>query len=469
MKKYYGALLCLGLTLVGLGSCEDGLSTIGEGIQTRNDVVESEKYYLQFEASTVEAPSIYTGSSTAGLLGAYSDPAYGTFSADFATQFRTAEGQIFAQTPVNGRLDSVELHLLFAAREGYIGSGTAPMAISVYELPQSFSGEDTSSQSLEQYADASRLLGQQVVSIERNKKSYYYSQTDSAYYLPIKLSTELGQRIYEANRQHPEYFASQETFNKQVFPGLYVRNATGSGSVLKVEGTRLRLYYSYASGDSTLTSSVSFINTKLTARADGLKSSQTEALLQPSDTHTFAKGPAGVHTAITLSKEQMQRLLANQGQTTIGENWTLADTQLKLTVDNPSEVLLNPPGYMMLMPADSVATYFRDRKTELSAAGTSYLSTAYSSTAAYYNFYNISRMLTEHLKRHASYSNGQWTVAKDLDLRLIPVSRRASTSSSYGSSQTVTTAIDEYLFPYFVRLKKDQEALRIGVVASILR
>ncbi len=469
MKKYYAAALSLGLVLSGLSSCEDGLSAIGEGIQTRSDVVESEKYYLQFEASTVAAPSAYTGTSTSGLLGAYSDPVYGNFSADFVTQFRTAAGLSFAQTPVGGRIDSVELQLLFSQTNGYIGSGSAPLAISVYEVPQGFTGETSSSQSLAQYADPSRLLGEQVVSIERDKKSYHYSQTDSAYYLPIKLSAELGQRIYEATRQHPEYFQTQEAFNQHILAGMYVRNATGSGAVLRVEGTRLMLHYSYASGDSTLRSSVSFINTKLTARADGLSSTQTEALLQPSDTHTYAKGPAGVHTAITLSKAQMQRLLASQGQTTIGDNWTLADTQLKLTIDNPSEVLLNPPAYMMLMPADSVATYFRDRKTELSEASTSYLSTPYSSTAAYYNFYNISRVLTEHLKRHASYSNGQWTVAKDLDLRLIPVSRRTTTANSYGSSQAITTAIDEYLFPYFVRLKKDPEALRIGVVASILR
>lgn len=469
MKKYYAAALSLGLVFSGLSSCEDGLSAIGEGIQTRSDVVESEKYYIQFEASTVESPSIYTGGSTSGLVGAYSDPTYGNFTADFATQFRTAAGLSFANTPINGQLDSVELHLLFGATDGYIGSGTAPLALSVYELPTSFTGEDTSSQSLAQYADASRLLGEQVVSVERNKKSYMYSQTDSAYYLPIKLRTDLGQRIYEATRQHPEYFATQEAFNQNVFPGLYVRSSTGSGAVIKVDATRLVLHYSYASGDSTLTSAVGFINTKLTARADGLSSSQTAALLQPSTTHTYAKGPAGVQTAITLSKDQMQRLLAKQGQTTIGENWTLADTQLKLTIDNPSEVLLNPPSYMMLMPADSVATYFRDGQTELTAATTSYLSTVYSSTAAYYNFYNISRVLTEHLKRHASYSNGQWSVAKDLDLRLVPVSRRATVNSSYGSTQTMTTAIEEYLLPYFVRIKKDSEALRIGVVASILR
>lgn len=460
----------MGLALGLMTSCNDTLSEIGEGIQTSNDLVESEKYFLQFEAHTVEAPTIYTGNGTSGLLGSYSDPLYGDFSADFVTQFRTAHEFSFSKTPLNGRIDSVELRLVFGSKNAYVGSDTAPLEVSVFEVPKGFSGSETSAQSLSQYADISKKVGDKLITIKGDKKVYARSASDSTLYLPIKLDRELGQRIYDASINNPTYFESQESFSQNVLGGLYVTTTTGRGAVLKVQATSLVISYSYTSADTTAVGSETFINTKLTAHADGLQSNNTSALLIANNDYTYSKGPSGVQTAITLSKEQMQRLLANRKETSIGSKFTLADTQLRLSVDNPSEVLLNPPTYMLLMPADSVANYFKQKNTERTAAATSYLSTAYSTTSAYYNFYNISRMLTEHLKQHATYSNGRWTVAKDLDLRVIPVERIvAKTNTSYGTTSEVTSAINEYLFPSFVRLKKDEASLRIGVVTSIFK
>lgn len=469
MNKWLFRLASLGLAVGLISSCEDELSRIGEGIQTGVDVVESEKYFLQFEAKTVEAPTIYTGNTTSGLLGAYSDPVYGDFSADFVTQFRTASGFAFRQMPKDGLIDSVELRLLFASSGSYVGSETAPFEVSVFEVPKGFEGRETSSESLSQYADRSKLLGEQLLTLKGNKQILRAS-TDSIPYLSIKLDKALGQRIYDASINNPSYFKTQESFGKNVLGGLYVTTTTGRGVILKIQATALVISYSYASADTTARANEVFINTKLTAHADGLKSNNLSALLASNDNYTFSKGPAGVQTAITLSKEQMQRLLTNQRETSIGTKWTLADTQLKLTVDNPSEVLLNPPTYMLLMPADSVATYFKQKNTERTAAATSYLSTPYSTTNQYYNFYNISRMLTTHLKHHASYRNGVWTVAKDLDLRVIPVERITSnTSTGYGTTTSVTSAINEYLFPSFVRLKKDRESLKLGVVTSVFK
>lgn len=470
MNKWLYRLASLGLAMGLTTSCEDELSNIGEGIQTSSDVVESEKYYLQFEANTVETPTIYTGKATSGLLGSYSDPVYGDFSADFVTQFRTANGFTFSNTPLNGQIDSVELRLIFSSTGGYVGSDAAPLEVSVFEAPKGFVGSETSDASLAQYADATSLLAEQMITIKGNKTSATGSTTSSILYLPIKLEKELGQRIYDATINNPSYFATQESFSNNLLGGLYVTTTTGRGAVIKVQATELVISYSYASADTTAVGRESFINTKLTAHADGLQSSNTATLLTANDDYTYSKGPSGVQTAITLSKDQMQRLLSKQKETTIGSKWTLADTQLKLNVDNPSDVLLNPPAYMMLMPADSVATYFKQKNTERTAAATSYLSTQYSTTAAYYNFYNISRMITTHLKNHATYSNGTWTVAKDLDLRVIPVERVVSSSSSiYGGTNEVTAAINEYLFPSFVRLKKDEASLKIGVVTSVFK
>lgn len=472
MNKYLYRLLTLGLALVLATSCDDTLSTIGEGIQTRSDVVDSEKYFIQFEGSTVASPKLYTGDSPIALLGAYSDASYGSFHADFATQFRTAIGGLSFDTIPKAGIDSVTLLLrLPAEQEGAIGSKTATQQISVYELPTDFSGAEESQSDLSQYADASKLLGQQTISLKQDRKTVSYMQGTQEivqyYSVALRLDKALGERIYRASMEQKEKFATQEIFNRQVFSGIYVTSSAGRGFVMRISAVLLRLHYTYTGGDGKdKTAYKDFINTKLSSRRSGLSSTDISGLLASDSKYSYSKGPAGVQVNIKLAKSEMERLLQKQGNIKIGSNWTLADSQLDLAVDNPSNLLLNPPSYMLLMPVDSIANFFRNGETERSAPATSYLSTEYNSTNKHYNFYNISRLITKHLQTHASYQAGVWTVSEDLNLRLLPVERSITTGRD-GSA--VTTAIDEYLFPSFVRLKTSSEDLRIGVVATIFR
>lgn len=463
------SVAALGLALGLLTGCNDDLSNIGESVQTTRDVVGSEQYNLQFKAETVAAPTAYNGFGTAGLLGAYADAAYGSFSADFVTQLRTAPGFTFSEAPAGGQIDSVELRLIFAQTDGYVGSAKAPMQISVYEMPLGYSGADYSVTSLSAYADEDRLLGERTIRIEKDSVAYSYNAASQAKYISIKLKNELGQRLYNASVNNSSYFETQQAFNQNLLGGLYVTVSTGRGAVIKVLATRLVIHSHHLNSEGKeVKDAESFLNTKLTAHADGISNEVVASLLAPNSDYVYSKGPAGVQAAIILPRAQMQRLLANQPSTTkIGTNWTLADTQMNLTVDNPSDLKLNPPRYMMLMPKDSVKTYFERGMTERTRSATSYLSTPYSISSAHYNFYNISRMLTEHLKRHASYSGGVWVVDADLELRLVPVERVTSRVGNSSSSAEVTSEIHEYLFPSFVRLKKNADALKIGVVATI--
>lgn len=470
MNKILSFLLTLGMGVGMLASCNDDLSQIGEVIQPKRDVVDSEKYFLQFEAKTVLAPELYSGASASVLLGAYSDPNYGSFVADFASQFRTGVGLSFEPKPEGGRIDSVCLDLIFDMGSGFVGSRTAPIQMSVYELPSNFTGSDVSVPSLSQYAQADRLLAQQVVTLE---KDFIVNSTaaeegrNASPALRIQLDRSLGQRIYDKSLSSPHSFATQQSFVREVFAGLYVTPSTGRGFVIKPLALSLKLYYTIKDkeGKSQATY-LDFINTKLTARRNGLGNEDISALLAPNAEYSYSKGPAGVQTAITLSREQMQRLLVGKAQLQLGKEWTLADTQLNLQVDNPEGLLLNPPAYMMLMPKDSLATYFKQGLTERSSSAISYLSTEYKSTSKSYNFYNVSALLTQHLLKHAHYHNGAWQVNKDLELRIVPVERSIS---GRRQEEQQTASIDEYLFPSFVRLRTDAKAMKIGVTASVFK
>lgn len=457
---YRRALATLGMALLlPLMGCNDDLSQIGESIQSDRDVVYSNKHFLEFEATTVSAEGIYTGSSTAGLLGAISDPAYGDFSADFITQVRAARGFSFEHTPIGGQIDSVRLRLI---QTGGIGIKTAPLQISVYEVDRGFSGSEYSRASLSEHAKSSALIGERSVVLNRDLTYIKLAASDSVQALTIPLDRQLGQRIYDASRSNADAFATQESFSREVLGGLYVTVSTGSGAIVRIGSVQLLIYYSYTGADGkTKVAAESFINTKLTPHATGITNTHIDGLFTANDKHTYVKGPSGAITQISLSRTQMERLLKGRSQVDIGSSFMLSDAQLKLTVDNPAGLLLNPPKYMMLMPRDSVQTYFKRGMTERTQSATSYLSSDYTTKTPYYNFSNIARLVTEHLLKHAKYTGGNWIVESDLVMQILPVERSVATNNS----TTVTTGVEEYLFPYFVRLNKGDGSLKVGVVS----
>lgn len=465
MKQIFNRLVLplLGMSL--LASCQDELSEIGQSVQSPRDKIESQVHYLQFEASTVPSNNIYTGSSIAGLLGAINDPNYGDFQADFAMQVRTARDFKFAHEPKGETVDSVLLRLIYS---DYAGLRSAPLQVSVYEMPKGFEGSDYSTTSLKQYAQPNTLLGRASVTLEHNSKALPgVADTTHVRYLSIELNKELGQRIYNLSKSNVQVFDTPESFSQHVLGGLYITITTGSGVVLHVSNIDLGIYYDYNNdkGEKQV-GSEHFVNTKLTPHTNAISNTYIDDLLKKDDSYTYVKGPSGVLTEITLPKAQMERLLADRGTVDIGTAWSLADAPLSLKVDNPDNLLLNPPSYMMLMPTDSVSNYFSRKMTERTQAATSYLSSIYVAQATQYDFHNIARMLTEHLRRHASYdtTSKRWIVKEDLKLRVLPV--RRYTSKSGNSSKEVTTAIEEYLFPSFVRLSKKSENLKVGVVSA---
>lgn len=458
----------LALPLLGLGllaSCQDELSQIGQSVQSPRDKIESQVRYLQFEAKTVLSGNIYTGSSIAGLLGAINDPSYGDFEADFAMQVRTARDFQFTHSPKNETIDSIALKIVY---DDYVGLRSAPLQISVYEMPKGFEGSDYSTSSLKEYAQPSALLGRANISLEHNSKAWEGStDTTRVRQLAINLDKQLGQRIYDLSKSNIKAFNTPESFSKEVLGGLYVTITTGSGVVVHVSNIDLAIYYDYDDKEGKKqVGTEHFVNTKLTPHTNAISNTYIGNLLKEDEAYTYVKGPSGVLTEITLSKSQMERLLIGRGATSIGTAWSLADAPLSLQVDNPEGLLLNPPSYMMLMPTDSVPNYFRHNMTERTQSSTSYLSNSYLAQGSKYDFHNIARMLTEHLRKHASYdaTTKQWIVKEDLKLRVLPV--RRYTSKSGNSSQEVTTAIEEYLFPSFVRLSKKSENLKIGVVSA---
>lgn len=457
--------LYLGVLLLGASCADDTLSQIGESIQSPRDKVESKLHHLRFEAESVRSQGVRTSSNTATLLGRIADPVYGDFFADYSVQMRTGKGYHFLHEPKDGAIDSV--HLVLTA-PSFVGDETAPMKLGIYELKRSRTAPLSAPDPFEEaLRTPSALLGEYTGSISSATHWTKLSAQDSIRQIVLPLDKALGERIYRLSKEHNEYFATQEDFEYDVLGGIYVTPLTGSGSVLRIINTQLRIYYSYT--DEKGKSQVgreTFIDTKQTTRRSRIANTYIEDLLKPSDDYLYIKQPAGVQVGLKLSEEQMSALLQGLGQMQIGTDWALADAQLKLSVSNPEDLLLNPPSYMLLLPKDSVNTFFDKQQTERTRVATTYLSSQYSVQARYYDFSNISRLITEHLKQHAKYTPSRgWTVDTPLELRVFPVERQ---TEKLNNSTEVTTSISEYFFPSFVRLDK-QKGLAVDVISSKLK
>lgn len=464
MRSFISTLLCLVGGLWLLTGCADTapLSQIGEGVQSPADKVESQMHRLRFEATSVRSSGVYTSGSTASLLGRMVDPVYGDFSAEFVSQVRSGRGFQFLHEPLDGKIDSVRLVLTCPKVEG---DEDALMKIGIYEVKGLSGSSLESSESLEHLRHSEHLLGQVSGSLRTQSAWRRASAQDSVRIVTLPLSEVLGERIYRASKERPELFDTQQSFQDNVLGGLLFTPLAGSGVVMQVTNVQLRIYYTYLkpSGEKTV-GEERFVDTKQTAHLSGLSNTYIDKLLTPNDSYLYLKQPAGVVASFKLDGAQLSRLLAGRGAVKIGTDWVLADAQFSLRVDNPSDLRLNPPTYMMLMPKDSVATFFHKRQTERTRAATSYLSSPYTVESRYYNFSNIARLLTEHLKRHARYEGGSWQVTAPLELRMLPVAR---TVEQVSERSVVTTGIDEYLFPSLVRIDKTK-GLDVEVISSLL-
>jgi hypothetical protein len=167
-------------------------------------------------------------------------------------------------------------------------------------------------------------------------------------------------------------------------------------------------------------------------------------LLEPNDSYTYLKTPAGVFTRLTLPvKEILSRIKGRRVNTFY--------LSLKAMPQEEWEYALAPPDYLLLLPEDSLSGFFREGWLQNSI--TTFVSSQYASLV--YDFGDISALLKYLVENEPD--------KEELDFLVIPVEMTTQQSSS----SIVITALNNYLKPSGVRLRKDGETLRFQVVTSM--
>ena len=452
-------LVALSLGLAILSGCSDDLNLVGPTIQPSKDRMPVYVDTFQMQATTLLMDSVYAR-TTNGLLGEFYDPLYGNVKSDYICQFYCPEDFQFRKTPLNGEIDSVNFKIMYQDGD-WVGDSLVPMRVEVFEINKEPEKNFYTNFDPEDYCDMQQSLGAQTYTAYDNSVSDSVRNSSTTEYIPtvtVRLPKELGQRFYDESVNNPKTFSNQDDFNK-FFQGLYVTNTYGSGNILKVSYSSISIYYRYVvtgsqGQDSIAHYSETFYVTKEVLQLNRFKNTDLTSLLQPDDSITYLKTPAGVYTQLTIPAREIAEKIGdyaiNNMPLTIKalpqENWKWA---------------LSAPDNLMLMPRDSLATFFINNKMEDSE--TAYRA-SYTSDTRSYSFGNIANLLQTHIENHPD---------EDLVLLLVPVERVTAESSYssyyyyyYGTTQTYTSAINNYLLPSAVKLLKREEDMKVVVTTT---
>lgn len=446
-------------------SCNDKLSEIGGSIQPENDRVSGSEYELTFDANTVEKDHIYS-TNTLGLLGSVYDESFGDFKGEFLAQVRTGEKPDFDGI-IDNKIDSTVLRINFSK---FVGDTNLPIKIGVYSLDANVGREDFSVTDLSsKYKKESNLIGSKNIILSKDVYSGSYGDGPVNYF-DIKINNNIGEKIYNLYKSHPEYFRNQDDFNEKVLHGFFVSPLTGRGFIIQTLGIALNVYYTVNSKDKDgndvkVAKKVTFINTENTSQINGLSNMNNEKLLQPNNDYTYISSPAGVVTKLTLSKEEINKILKNVGNVSVGHNWMIVSAQTKLKVDVPEKILLNPAVNVFVVRSEFASSFFQKDKPISGFNALGFISSPYDINKLTYDFSNISGILNNFIRENSTYdaASNSMVVSKDLNLDIIPVSVVVYNDPGSGRQYS---KLQEYIFPSIVRLSKRKGDMTMRIVTS---
>lgn len=220
---------------VGLYSCGD-TSNIGSSIlQDQVEIIVDSS----FTASGKSLSNARIQSrTTTQLLGVIEAPEYGQFSSEFVTQFMPS-GQIDTTGFETNNIDSVQ-YIMAVPNGAYVGDSILPMGLNVYLLNKALPSPIYSDFDPEGYYDPTPIASEIY-------SSTAIHESDSVFglgyrYIYVDMPLQLGKDLYQAYLDNPSTYLSPKEFTK-IFPGLYVSNSFGSGRVVRIQSSIIRLYY----------------------------------------------------------------------------------------------------------------------------------------------------------------------------------------------------------------------------------
>lgn len=434
IKFFTLALLC-----VTCFSCLDENNEIGSSIQPDVDHIQIKADTLKFTSLTKPVEKIYTR-SVAQWLGRLNDGFFGDITMGFMTQFVPAPEMDFGGSKnIGDRIDSMVLRIRYIT---FLGDSLAPLQMSVYKLSGNPQLPEVAYSNIrpEDYyiRNNENLLGRKMYTASDIDVPDSIREADGyARTLSLTLPKEFTEKFYKTFKEHPEVFKSQKEFNK-FFPGIYVSNSYGNGSILDIRETTIRCYYKIQENDTTITEKYGdylAVTPEITS-VNCFQNTNPSYMLDESTDTTYIKTPAALYSEFEFPTQKIIDFVKNQGfdKTTLNS----VNFRVPAYVYKNNDLGVNPPKYLLFIRSKDVESFF-STKNEKDDINT--FTAAYSN--GYYDFGNINSFVNNIIA-----ANPDTTVINE-QIALVPILFNSMSSTS--SVMTISHA----LYPSLAKLKKE--------------
>lgn len=440
-------------TAMMFASCDEETYGIGGSLIQNADQIDIEtRTFSNVSTRTVKSGAVLAPTKQC-YFGKVKDPETNSYiKSEFTTQFKALESiYISPEEKIDGRYngraaaDSCDI-VLFLGAAFKDKDSLCAMKMRISEL-------DTPIEENQSYYtdyDPSPLLRADGMKKEKmfsyadlNESDAVKASSDYMANIRIKLNdtytakdgttyNNYGTYLMHQYYDHPEYFTNAYQFNHNVCPGFFFQLTSGLGVYAKIYKMGLNVYYK-VNNDEATDAILTLPGTEEVLQTVKITNDQSVLdNLESIDTCTYMKTPAGLFTEVTLPIEDIMGE-GHQNDSLIGAKITFQ----RINNNVQSEQSLGVPSNIIMLPKDSLATFFEQHKSIDSKT----VFTASLGNNNAYVFSNISNLIANlwKAKTEGEKEDSQWAVNHPEwnKVLLVPVSFVTSSSSS-SSTQTVT-------------------------------
>lgn len=433
-------LLFIGLSLTFLAavtsSCSGDFNNIGGSLINDEHEVYIDSTFV-ITGRSVENNRIQSRTVTQ-LLGSISAEGYGFFSSEYVTQFMCANVMDTVGVSVDD-VDSLVL-VINVPKNDIIGDSLIPMGLEIYPLTKQLPTPIYSDFDPEGYYDPNTKLTSAMYKcnvVGENDTIKTYENR----YIYAKMPTEIGKKLFASYRENPGIFSDPESFT-DLFPGVFIRNSYGSGRVMRVQQTSMRLHYKkHSVNDNGNDTTIAYVGYYFASKPEVVTnnlinysmSSELQQRLQ--DGENIVVAPAGRDVEITFpAPEIIDTYSKNAGKVAVLNTLTF-----KIPVNEiENDYDIAPPQNVMMILSKDKDNFFVENKVTDDV--TSFVA-EYNATSGCYEFSGMRSYMLDLLSKDE-------VKEEDYTFVITPVSlvttEEASTYYYYYYTQTNVSAIVPY-------------------------
>lgn len=493
---FVAALLCT-------TSCDETTDEIGAGLAGNMDrfIANADTFLIQSQTKMLGAVQCRSSKANLGCIRDYDTGSL--IRGSYSTQFYILDGDLFPELDsirsTNPKFEDLadKSHIaidqvisdstyIYVVPTNIIGDSLQPMHLNVYELTKPIPDGKTYlsdfDPSKEGYVDLNSkplksmtftMADQTVDSVTANSSDY-----TSIFRIPLNetyekdgvsynnLGSYIMQRYYQSKRDNDGAFNNSNTFAHKVFPGIYVTIDNGEGAMATISGTGINIGFHYWANDTTTNSPghTTLFGTDEVLQTTCVETNKDALQSLISDNYTYLKSPAGLYTELTIPVE---KVMENHEKDSLSK----AKVTLQcMNSDGYEGKSYKAPSYVLMIPADSVQTFFNEKK--LTDGRTAFLA-SYSSSANSYTFDNFAGMIAymNNLKKSGKASEN-WNKVAIIPVAVSTTSSQASSSYSYygyssGNTSTKITAIIPEMSLSSVKLVGGPNAMEVTKMSVV--